>query len=70
MQPVKIIVVGFLSAALSCAASVALAQPKEVSEIRITRQFGLAFVPLMVIEHEKLIEKHGQKLADPGRCTA
>lgn len=66
MKLAKFVVMGFLTAACSGAASAALAQSKEVSEIKITRQFGLAFVPLMVMEHEKLIEKHAQKLGLPG----
>lgn len=65
MKLAKFVVMGFLVAACSGASSLALAQSKEVSEIKITRQFGLAFVPLMVMEHEKLIEKHAQKLGLP-----
>src|SRR5438552_3063374 len=30
----------------------------EVSELRLARQFGIASVPLMVMQHQKLLEKH------------
>src|SRR5689334_659828 len=29
----------------------------EVSEVRIVRQFGIHYLPLVIMEHEKLIEK-------------
>jgi NitT/TauT family transport system substrate-binding protein len=32
----------------------------EVSEVRLVKQIGLGFLPLMVMEHEKLIEKHSK----------
>lgn len=32
----------------------------EVSEVRVVKQIGLGFLPLMVMEHEKLIEKHAK----------
>jgi len=39
----------------------------EVAEIAIAQQFGVSFLPLMVMEHEKLVEKHAkaQGLAEP-----
>ncbi len=39
----------------------------EVGEISVARQFGIAYLPLMVMEHEKLIEKHAaaQGLGQP-----
>jgi NitT/TauT family transport system substrate-binding protein len=40
----------------------------EVSEIRITRGFGIAFLPLMIMENAKLIEKHA-KAAGLGETT-
>lgn len=33
----------------------------EVNEVRITRQPGLVYLPLMIMEHEKLIEKSAEK---------
>lgn len=32
----------------------------EVSELRLAKQPGLSYLPLMVMEHEKLIEKHSK----------
>src|SRR3569833_3790820 len=47
-------------ACLSLAAVMLSLQPAaaEVSEIRLARQPGLSYLPLAVMEHEKLIEKH------------
>lgn len=42
------------------AASWSLAAGAEVSEIRIARQFGITFLPLMVMEKQKLVEKHAK----------
>lgn len=30
----------------------------ETNEVRIVKQIGLGFLPIMVMEHQKLIEKH------------
>src|SRR5688500_18055508 len=54
-----------VAALLLCFGSAASGQGKEVSEIRIAQQFGLAFLPLMIVQHEKLIEKHAQRLGMP-----
>lgn len=35
------------------------------NEIRIARQFGLGYLPTMVMDHEKLIEKHAKALGIP-----
>ncbi|HLW13541.1 MAG TPA: ABC transporter substrate-binding protein, partial [Casimicrobiaceae bacterium] len=31
-------------------------------EIKVTRQYGLPYLPLMVMEHEQLLEKHLKQL--------
>jgi len=54
-----------VAALMLCFGSAASGQGKEVNEIRIAQQFGLAFLPLMIVQHEKLIEKHGQRLGLP-----
>lgn len=33
----------------------------EVSEVRLARQYGIAYLPLMIVEHDKLIEKHAKQ---------
>ncbi|HEY1413784.1 MAG TPA: ABC transporter substrate-binding protein, partial [Rhodopila sp.] len=33
----------------------------EASGVRIVRQYGLPYLPLMVMQHEKLVEKHAAK---------
>ena len=37
----------------------------EVSEINVAQQYGVSFLPLMVMEREKLVEKHGKALGLP-----
>jgi NitT/TauT family transport system substrate-binding protein len=37
----------------------------EASGVRIVKQYGLPYLPLMVMEHEKLLEKHATKLGLP-----
>ena len=37
----------------------------EASGVRIVGQYGLPYLPLMVMEHEKLVEKHAAKLGLP-----
>ena len=32
----------------------------EVSEVRLSRGYGILYLPLYVIEHNKLIEKHAK----------
>ena len=49
-----------LAAGLACLASAGTGIPTaqaEVSEIKIVRQFGIHYLPLVVMEHEKLVEK-------------
>jgi len=41
----------------------------EASSVRIVRQYGLPHVPLMVMEHEKLVEKHADRLGVQGLKT-
>jgi len=45
-----------LGATLSCAAATNLRA--EVSEITVAQQYGVSFLPLMVMEKQRLIEKH------------
>jgi NitT/TauT family transport system substrate-binding protein len=47
-------------AALAALCAFALPATAEVSEVRVVKQIGLGFLPLMVMEHEKLIEKHAK----------
>lgn len=49
-------------------ALVALPARAEVSEVRIAQQYGVAYLPLMYLEHEKLLEKHA-KAAGLGDVT-
>lgn len=47
-----------LVAALAVLAGTARA---EVKEVNIAQQFGIAYLPLMYLEHEKLLEKHARE---------
>ncbi len=52
-----------------CAALAAMAATNvraEVSEITIAQQYGVSFLPLMVMEKFKLVEKHAAQLGLPG----
>jgi len=42
----------------------------EASTVRIVRQIGLPHLPLMVMEHEKLVEKHAARLGLPSLVTS
>lgn len=44
----------------ACAALLCGAAQAEVSEVRITKQFGVGFLPLMVMEDQKLVEKQSK----------
>lgn len=49
-----------------------LAQPvrAEPAEIRVAEQYGLAFLPLMVMREQKLVENHAQKTGLPSLRVA
>jgi len=38
----------------------------EASMVRIAKQYGLPYLPIMVMEHEHLVEKHAARLGLPG----
>jgi NitT/TauT family transport system substrate-binding protein len=41
----------------------------EVSEVHIVRQFGIGYLPLTIMLHEKLVEKHAAKAGLPDLTT-
>jgi NitT/TauT family transport system substrate-binding protein len=47
-------------AALALAAGVALPARAEIAEIAVAQQFGVSFLPLMIMERDGLIEKHAR----------
>ena len=47
-----------LAAAALCAAALGGAAQAEVSEVHMSKQFGLPYLPMIVIEAQKLIEKN------------
>ena len=58
--------------ALTASGLAALAAPMlgrparaEVSVVRIAKQYGLPYLPIMIMEHEKLVEKHAARLGLP-----
>lgn len=50
----------FLAGGIIVAALTAGAARAEVNEVRVAQQFGLAYLPLMVMEQRNLIEKHAK----------
>jgi len=50
--------------AVAAALAFAVAAPAtaELSEISVAQQYGVAFLPLMVMERDKLVEKHARRL--------
>ncbi|HZP79404.1 MAG TPA: ABC transporter substrate-binding protein [Pseudolabrys sp.] len=52
--------------ALSAAAVTATGAKAEVSEITAAQQYGVSFLPLMVMEKKQLVEKHAAALGLPG----
>jgi NitT/TauT family transport system substrate-binding protein len=51
----------FLKGAIAAFAAAGLsggAARAEVSEVRLARQFGVVYAPILIMEHQKLIEKH------------
>jgi len=51
-------VLTFAAAALSLA--ILPAAHAEMSEIHVSRQYGISYLPLMIMEDQKLIEKHAK----------
>src|SRR5436190_16768362 len=45
--------------------AVALPAAAESNEISVAQQYGVSFLPLMVMEREKLVEKHAKALGLP-----
>jgi len=55
--------VAAIAGSLACAPRTARA---DVKEITIAQQFGVAYLPLIVMRHKKLIERHAEKLGIAG----
>lgn len=51
--------IGILAAAVMAFGGLGAARA-EVSEVRIAQQFGISYLPLMILEKEKLLEKHAK----------
>ncbi|MBB5463405.1 ABC transporter substrate-binding protein [Paraburkholderia sp. Cpub6] len=56
----------FLSTLLALGAALTSAPARaELSEIRIARQYGVSYLPLMLMQDQKLLEKHAAQLGVP-----
>lgn len=59
----------FAAGLVAACAALGLAQPTtaraEVAEVTLGQQFGLSFLPMMYMEHARLIEKHAKALGLP-----
>ena len=40
--------------------------PAQAQEVRVARQYGIAYIPLMIMQDQQLIEKHAARLGVPG----
>lgn len=49
---------------LGCAVAASFAAPAaaEVAEVKLARQFGIHYLPLVIMEHQKLIEKQAKEM--------
>ena len=52
----------FVSTIIASGALIAASAPASAQEIRIARQFSMGYLQFNVMEHEKLLEKHGAAL--------
>lgn len=43
-----------------------IATGAQAQEVRVARQFGIAYIPLMIMQDQQLIEKHAARLGVPG----
>ncbi len=50
----------FVAAALACSFVVSLSARAEMSEVKIAQQYGIGYLPLIVMEDQKLMEKHAK----------
>ena len=50
----------FVAAALACLFVVPLSARAEMTEIKVAQQYGISYLPLMIMEDQKLIEKHAK----------
>src|SRR5881275_2397130 len=50
----------FLNLLLAVAVCAAASARAEVAEIKIAEQYGISYLPLMIMEDQKLIEKHAK----------
>ena len=64
----KSMIVVFLAAALTLAAS-APAALSEIAEVKVARQFGISFLPLMVMQDKQLFEKHARAAGLDSKAT-
>jgi NitT/TauT family transport system substrate-binding protein len=56
-KPLRTVATGFFAAGLALALGTSPA-PAEISEVAIAKQYGAIYLPVMVMEHQGLVEKH------------
>jgi NitT/TauT family transport system substrate-binding protein len=49
-----------------CAFTVSVPARAELTQIKIARQYGISYLPLMIMQDQKLFEKHAAQLGMPG----
>jgi NitT/TauT family transport system substrate-binding protein len=55
----------FVAGSAALAAGLPLRAQAGISEVRVASQIGLAYLPLHIMEHDKLWEKHAEQLGRP-----
>ena len=58
-------VLAFAGASALVAASGLPARTQEASEVRVAQQFGISYLPLMVLQERRLIERFGREAGLP-----
>ena len=58
-----------LMLALALPLAIADAARAEVSEITVAQQYGVSFLPLMVMEDQRLVEKHARPACPASRWS-
>ena len=60
MMKKSILVQGVLALTMFLATMLPLGARAEMSEIKVAQQYGIGYLPLMIMENQKLIEKHAK----------
>jgi len=60
MMKKSLLIQGGLAFTMFLATMLPLGAHAEMSEIKVAQQYGISYLPLMIMEEQKLIEKHAK----------